>query len=239
MSVVQATSQDEKHIRTVAAIGSILLHLILLVLLSYIILFRPTPPQTVELDWGSSSGAPNQSIVQSENQPETQRESSAQPSGSPAEAKVDLPEMKSAPEATIPVAKKTIPKATVAKKPSKAVAENPSPVTRRRRAEAGPAGGAGKSTGYSIEWAGVGSRKLLSGRIPIYPDGTDKEMPVVLRFSVLPDGSVSTIIPVRRSDEILEREAISALRTWRFDALPSQFEQVAQSGIITFNFKLE
>jgi TonB family protein len=85
----------------------------------------------------------------------------------------------------------------------------------------------------------VGSRRLLSGRVPKYPDGTDKEMPVLLQFIVLPDGSVSSIIPLRKSDELLEREAISALRTWRFDPLPVQFEQIPQTGKITFQFKLE
>jgi len=62
---------------------------------------------------------------------------------------------------------------------------------------------------------------------------------VRLQFSVLPDGSVTGIIPLVRSDEILEREGISALRTWRFDPLPPQFEQKAQVGKITFIFKLE
>ena len=103
----------------------------------------------------------------------------------------------------------------------------------------GSGGGIGRSNGYSIDWGGVGSRRLLSGRLPRYPEGTTKEMPVYLQFSVLPDGSVSNVIPLRRSDELLEREAIAALRTWRFDPLPSAYEQKTQVGKITFNFKLE
>ena len=103
----------------------------------------------------------------------------------------------------------------------------------------GVGGGIGKSSGYSIDWGGIGSRRLLSGRLPKYPEGTNKEMPVFLQFTVLPDGSVSDVLPMRRSDELLEREAIAALKTWRFDPLPSQIEQKAQTGKITFNFKLE
>jgi TonB family protein len=64
-------------------------------------------------------------------------------------------------------------------------------------------------------------------------------MAVYLQFSVLPDGSVTSVIPLRKSDELLEREAVAALRTWRFEPLPEQIEQKTQTGKITFNFKLE
>lgn len=226
-----------KRIRIVSVVGSLSLHLILLILLSILIISRPEHSELIELDWGGSSGAPNQSITQSEDNPNRQRES-AQPQGSTAQSKVDLPEMHSPSEAVIPVAKKATPKTSVGKKDERSVRENvTSP--RRRRAKDGVAGGSGKSTGYSIEWSGTGSRRLLSGRIPQYPEGTDKEMPVRLQFSVLPDGSVTGIFPLVRSDEILEREGISALRTWRFDPLPPQFEQKAQVGKIMFIFKLE
>lgn len=103
----------------------------------------------------------------------------------------------------------------------------------------GTGGGIGKSSGSSIDWGGTGERRLLSGSIPQYPEGTNKEMSVYLQFTVLPDGSVSSIIPLRKSDELLERASINALRTWRFDPLPPQVEQKGQIGKITFNFKLE
>ena len=103
----------------------------------------------------------------------------------------------------------------------------------------GSGGGIGARQGYAIDWGGTGSRQLLSGRIPQYPKGTDKQMAVVLRFVVLPDGTVKGILPSRRSDELLERAAILALQTWRFDPLPSAVAQLDQSGKVTFNFKLE
>lgn len=103
----------------------------------------------------------------------------------------------------------------------------------------GSGGGIGKSTGYSIDWGGKGSRRLLSGRLPEYPEGTDKQMAVTLQFTVLADGSVDAVIPVRKTDEHLENAAIDALRTWRFDPLPDQMEPRPQSGKVSFNFKLE
>ena len=101
----------------------------------------------------------------------------------------------------------------------------------------GSGGGIGKSSGYSIDWGGTGGRRLLSGRLPLYPEGTDKQMPVTLQFTVLPDGSVEDIIPVRKSDELLEESAIAGLSTWRFEPLPSQLGLKTQRGKVTFHFK--
>jgi TonB family protein len=64
-------------------------------------------------------------------------------------------------------------------------------------------------------------------------------MVVVLQFSVLPDGSVSEIHPISRSDQALERAAITALNQWRFEALPPQYGELIQKGNIKFNFKFE
>jgi TonB family protein len=201
---------------------SLVVHILIALLLSFLIVLKPKDPILIELDWGDSSGAPSQTIAEAEDVRKSQEQ--AQPQGGTAQSKVDLPQTKSSSEETVPSTKKTTSKT-----------EETKTISRKRVRP----GGAGISTGYSIEWSGVGSRKLLSGRVPQYPEGTDKEMPVLLQFNVLPDGSVSSIIPLKKSDELLEREAISALRTWRFDPLPEQFEQRSQTGVITFNFKLE
>lgn len=236
--IQQAYSQEtNRRVQVISGAGSIFFHLLLLFILSFLVLNQPKPVEVIELDWGGSSGAPNQTIKETETTPNKQRES-AEPAGAQSQSKVSLPEMKSSSEATIPEAKKTTPKSSVGRKKSNTTSEEIT-TPRHRRSKEGVAGGAGKSTGYSIEWSGVGSRRLLSGRIPQYPEGTDKELPVYLQFTVLPDGSVSTIIPLKKSDELLEREAIAALRTWRFDPLPAQFAQQPQVGKITFIFKLE
>ena len=229
--------EERKRIQTISAVGSIALHLLLLIVLSLVMVWHPKAPELIELDWGSSSGAPNQTISESEANPDRQRET-VQPAGTSAKSKVDLPAMRSPSETSLPSSKKKDLQSSTSNRRAKASSEVITS-SRHRRSREGIAGGAGKSTGYSIDWSGVGSRRLLSGRIPHYPEGTDKEMPVSLQFGVLPDGSITSIIPLRRSDEILEREAISALRTWRFDPLPPQFEQKSQIGKITFIFKLE
>lgn len=226
----------ERNTRAISLAGTILLHAVMFLLLSILSLKSPKPVELIELEWGASTGAPNQSIV--EPKVETQKQQPTQPkpvTKSAEKRKVNLPKLKSPSEETIPVKQKSQP-GRIETKQKTGEATTPAKITKAERSE--PAG-AGKTTGYSIEWSGVGSRKLLSGRMPRYPEGADKEMPVLLQFSVLPDGSVTGIIPLRRSDELLEREAINALRTWRFDPLPVQFEQVPQTGKVTFNFVLE
>ncbi|RCK76489.1 MAG: Ferric siderophore transport system, periplasmic binding protein TonB [Ignavibacteriae bacterium] len=232
----EITLLNEKQIRLISTAGTIIFHLILFLLLALLRLKSPQPMEMIELEWGSSSGAPNQSSVQEQTEiPQTKTEKVVETGAKAEKAKVDLPVTKS--ESDESIALKNKKKADkIERKPSEAVKPEHSKVPRVNRSAAA---GAGKTTGYSIEWSGVGFRKLLSGRMPVYPEGTDKEMPVVLQFTVMPDGSVTSIVPVRRSDEILEREAISALKTWRFDPLPAQYEQVPQIGKVTFNFKLE
>ncbi len=152
----------------------------------------------------------------------------------------------------IPVPKKEEPKPVIptkrkSKKPQTIIAENlPTRWVRRGTgpgsgggAGGGSGGGIGKSTGFSIDWGGQGGRRLLSGLLPKYPEGTDKEMPVTLQFTVLPDGTVEGIIPLRKSDQLLENAAVKALRTWRFDPLPQEMGPRNQSGKVIFNFKQE
>lgn len=232
----EITILNEKQIRLISTIGTIIFHLILFLILALINLKSPKSLEMIELEWGSSSGAPNQSTVQEQTEmPQAKTEKVVETGTKAEKAKVDLPVTKS--ESNEAIALKNKKKADrIERKSSETVKPEHSKVPRVNRAAAA---GAGKTTGYSIEWSGVGFRKLLSGRMPVYPEGTDKEMPVVLQFTVMPDGSITRIVPVRRSDEILEREAISALRTWRFDPLPAQYDQVPQIGKVTFNFKLE
>lgn len=229
----------EKRNRTIALAVSLVVHAVLMIVLSFVLVLTPKPPQLIELDWGMSSGAPNNSISRTEADPAKDSES-APAAAAKTDSKLDLPTMKN-PSAESVAPTKKVAKATSTgtsrKKTAGSTASNTK--SRRRGAVAGPAGGSGKSTGYSIDWAGSGTRRLISGRVPTYPDGTNKELPVTLQFTVLPDGTVSGVIPVMKSDVLLEREAISALRTWRFDPLPPQFSQTVQQAKITFNFIIE
>lgn len=239
MTGLNISSSVDRRNRIISLSATLVIHALLMVILSFVLVFQPKQEELIELDWGSSTGAPNQNITQTETDPNKHQES--KPAAAvKKEAKLDLPRTKSPSREVIPPVKKNTKATSSGTSKSRTAGTTSAKTTpRRRRSTAGPAGGSGKSTGYSIEWAGSGSRRLLSGRVPQYPDGTNKQLPVLLQFTVLPDGSVSGIIPVVKSDELLERAATSALRTWRFDPLPPQFEQVPQQAKITFIFKLE
>jgi TonB family protein len=150
-----------------------------------------------------------------------------------------------------PVPEKPKTKPLIAKrtKPRKSIIAENLPIGHVRHGGRGPGsdggtgkgsgGGIGDRIGYSIDWGGTGGRRLLSGRIPAYPSGTDKEMAVVLEFTVLPDGSVARIMPTRKTDELLEKAAVDALRTWRFEPLAPGLSQKTQSGEAKFSFTLK
>lgn len=95
------------------------------------------------------------------------------------------------------------------------------------------------SLGYEIDWGGKGIRKIYSYIIPAYPEGVQKEIDIRLRFTILPDGTVGTIFPITKADTRLENAAIAALRQWRFEALSRTSQQVEQSAIIVFPYRLQ
>lgn len=95
--------------------------------------------------------------------------------------------------------------------------------------------GSGKGLGYGdIDWGGGGNRLVVSKVLPKYPPGT-LNTKVRLRFRVLPDGTVSDVWPVQRSgNPVVDREAMIALRRWRFNKL---LDQTEMEGVITFVFR--
>lgn len=232
---VSTITAEEKSIRLKSAVGTLVVHAIAFLLMILMLLLKPAEPQLIPIEWGGVGGGFGNSPQFSSEAAPAAREKAAE--SKKMKEKIALPEFEGSSEYTLPKPKK---KAERKVEPTKQVLT--SEVKSRKRASGsgtGEGGGIGARQGYSIDWGGVNSRKLLSGRVPVYPEGTDKEMPVVLRFSVLPDGSVTSIVPMKRSDELLESEAMSALRTWRFDPLPPQYEQQTQTGTVTFNFELE
>jgi hypothetical protein len=66
----------------------------------------------------------------------------------------------------------------------------------------------------------------------------ESESEMELRFWILPNGAVSRIVPVKKSDPRLEALAINYLRHWRFTPLPSDAPQDEQWGIIPFKFRI-
>ena len=93
--------------------------------------------------------------------------------------------------------------------------------------------------GFDIDWGGKGTRKIYSFILPQYPDGVKKEVNIKLQFTILPDGTVGTIIPKMKADTRLENAAINSLRQWRFEALSSNQRQVEQTAVIVFPYRLQ
>lgn len=93
--------------------------------------------------------------------------------------------------------------------------------------------------GFDIDWGGKGTRKIYSFILPQYPDGVKKEVNIKLQFTILPDGTVGTIIPKMKADTRLENAAINSLRQWRFEALSSNQKQVEQTAVIVFPYRLQ
>ena len=61
---------------------------------------------------------------------------------------------------------------------------------------------------------------------------------IVLKFWVLPDGTVGRVIPTRKASAYLEGLASNHLKRWRFSPLPPGAEDKEQWGEITFRFLL-
>ncbi|HSW53797.1 MAG TPA: energy transducer TonB [Ignavibacteriaceae bacterium] len=93
--------------------------------------------------------------------------------------------------------------------------------------------------GFDIDWGGKGTRKIYSFILPQYPDGVKKEVNIKLQFTILPDGTVGTIIPKMKADTRLENAAINSLRQWRFEALSSNQRQAEQTAVIVFPYRLQ
>ena len=95
------------------------------------------------------------------------------------------------------------------------------------------------SYGFDIDWGGKGMRKIYSFNLPLYPSGVKKEIDIKLQFTILPDGTIGTIIPKIKADTKLENAAINSLRQWRFEALAEGQKQVEQTAVIIFPYRLQ
>jgi len=95
------------------------------------------------------------------------------------------------------------------------------------------------SFGFDINWGGKGMRKIYSYTLPQYPEGVKKEVDIKLQFTILPDGTIGTIIPKIKADTRLENAAINSLRQWRFEALNGSQKQVEQTAVIIFPYRLQ
>ena len=66
----------------------------------------------------------------------------------------------------------------------------------------------------------------------------ENETEIELRFWILPNGTVSRVVPLKKSDPRLEILATNYLRNWRFNPLPPDVPSEEQWGIIPFKFRI-
>lgn len=81
------------------------------------------------------------------------------------------------------------------------------------------------------------NRDRLSGQLPQYTEKVNATIKV--RITVDPQGRVVRRLPLMKGNPSLERAVMEALTNWRFNALPANAPQENQTGIVTFNFRLE
>lgn len=96
----------------------------------------------------------------------------------------------------------------------------------------------GKSVSVSMQWNDGGTRKKISGGLPVYPDGVNVEAQIKIEVTVVPDGSVKNLKPVQKANTRLEEAAMKEVRLWKFEPLRKSSPQRDQTGLVTFNFQL-
>jgi hypothetical protein len=93
-------------------------------------------------------------------------------------------------------------------------------------------------TPYQIEGQAA-SREVVHKVIPEYPENLQKQAAVKISFTVLPNGQVGEMLPVIKSDALLEKITLDALRQWQFSDLPADAPQRVERGVITFRYLLK
>lgn len=233
---------------------SLVLHGIILLILFFLQLPSVLNQDFVEIFWGSSAAEStlNTSSVQP---PSTGSESKAQAPDVSSQTSVVLPERRT-PDLTDEVfspsqiEKRTemISQVTSAQSKAENYEEGPTKQSLVHGGDEKPKptaeiGGRGVGRGnapqgveYSLEWTGGGTRSKISGELPTYPKGVSVSAQIRLQLTVLPDGSVATVIPIQKAEPRLETVAINEVKKWKFEPLDQRYPQIEQTCIVTFYF---
>ena len=213
-------------------IASSFLHVILLIIFSFITLGTlPVVPEYVTIDFGApGSGKPGSGplIAQKEKAIDDKNESIEKK-----EDNIEKPRVKQ--EFDEILKKKEQQEKKKEKFERVNQSENLSNNISKNPAGESPIG----SSGYSFDWGGRGTRKILRWEKPKFPPGVQKEIDIKIKFTILPDGSVVSPIPLIKADTQLEDAAIQALKTWKFESLRPNQIQFEQQVIITIPYRLE
>ena len=81
-------------------------------------------------------------------------------------------------------------------------------------------------------------RRILFQPKPPKLERLESTTEIVLKFWVLPDGTVGRVIPIKKASAYLEGLASNHLKRWRFSPLPPGADDKEQWGEVTFRFLL-
>ena len=81
-------------------------------------------------------------------------------------------------------------------------------------------------------------RRIVFRPKPPRPEGLEDTTEIILKFWVLPDGTVGRVVPIRKASAYLEGLAAKNLKRWRFSPLQPGAGAGEQWGAITFRFLL-
>jgi protein TonB len=225
--------------RQISYSASLLIHTVITAILMFFNLsFDYSPSEYVELSFGvstqmGSSGAEGKDIdmINEVSKPEVKNETEVK---SKEVKEVDLPVANNTEDenSIVPASEE---KEKTDKSTEETTAEQNSSVTTGTGNEPSTDG----TFGFDIDWGGKGTRKIYSFILPNYPEGVKKEVNIKLQFTILPDGTVGTIIPKMKADARLENAAINSLRQWRFEALGPNQKHTEQTAVIVFPYRLQ
>jgi protein TonB len=223
--------------RNISYIASVAFHIILAIIFLFVKMSGDSPTEEYLLvGFGSGSGLGNPSAIGTT---KTIDKEKSTPEKSPDKKeklkKVDLPKAQQTDENNI------ITKTEKKKEKEEIVDTKVKPVVKGENKKSGSEiGGEGDGGfGFELDFGGKGKRRIYSYNLPDYPEGVAKEIDVKLRFTILPDGTVSRIIPLIKADARLEFAAINSLRQWRFEPIPANAKQIDQTVVITFPYRLQ
>ncbi len=239
---------------------SILIHaLVLLLLLAWHVSTKIELPEFVEVQF--ISGESRSVAPPTQAQPRPQEESQAEVVPAPVRKEIRLPKRRMSetepPELQVrsaakkAPARKRIPTAPVRRdqtlqKPefvpeSGGLRENlPLPEISAERQTIDTKESAKRGFVQAFEIEGKAAERIILEKVlPEYPEGYAREGTVKIRFTILPNGRVGEVIPILKTDAVLEQNAMAVLAKWRFNPLPREAPQDTVVGIITFRYKLK
>lgn len=235
-------------------IVSIGFHVGVLFLLMFVTCSQPSEPQElVEITWGGSGGVPGVNAPEGpapKGSPDaTPQQQTQQPKQtSSAQPQQQTPRNPNNPALETPSEQQST---TTPDQPadtedptdnnSDAQSSNTNDDVQGRKDGTGsrPASGSGGKTSGSYSLEGFGTRGWLTPPGAVPPDGTTEEGEVILSFTVLPNGEITAVRPIKNASRTLTNLAVRAIKNAKARALPSNAVQQPVVCRIKYTFRLK